>query len=561
MPKGFQFHSISHPYVVIATAVYLILSACATIVSPTGGPKDVTPPTIVSSQPLNYSTNFKGNKVIINFDEYIAIKDIEKQLIISPPLPSIPEIKIKGRSLVFRTKDTLRSNTTYNIYFGDAVSDITENNKFPNLNFAFSTGPIIDSLSLEGQVTDAYTRLPVKEALVMLYSDFTDSTPKTKLPLYVTRTMENGSFRLNSLASGKYRVIALKDANNDYLYNLPNETIAFSGDSIQPVYNVTSLSDTTNKTEYANSAENVALNMFPEPDSVQRLLKSGMVSANKMILAFRFPVTHFRMKALNITDSLWCINEWNSTNDTLQSWLISKPDSLHLILSDYRMVDDTIVFSTVPKTTIKQKSNITPKLSIGHTALSNQLRFNKPFVLIFDNPLSTADTANLRLVNITKQDTTKALTYFTDSIKRHLQIFIPSSSNGEMKLLIPKGTFTDIYGFTHDSLAVTFNIIPKEEFGTFAVKLKRFVKTPLIMQLLNEKGEILDSQTITTSDELNFGYRKPGNYKLRAIYDANGNGKWDTGIFLKKQQPEIIIIHPKVFEVRANWEMEEEWQL
>lgn len=563
MPKAGQYINL-HPYkyTIIATLCYLVLVSCATIVAPTGGPKDIAPPVIVSSQPQNFSTNFKGNKVIITFDEYVAIKDIEKQLIVSPPLANQPDIKVKGKSLVFHTKDTLRNNTTYNIFFGDAVADITENNKYPNLNFAFSTGPVIDSLSLAGQVTDAFTRLPVKEALVMLYTDFTDSVPKTRLPLYVTRTAVDGSFKLNSLARGKYRVIALKDANNDYMYNLPNEMVAFSNDSVESMLMSTSSgTDSTKKLNYVNSTDKVALTMFPEPDSIQRILKSGMVSAHKMVLIFRFPVSDFAMNPIVTPDTAWSINEWNRTQDTLQSWLIHQPDTLKMIVSEYRMKTDTLAFSTTLKSTVKQKPNATPKLGIGHTAQGSQLAFNKPLVVIFENPLQLFDTTALKLISTLKQDTVSLISTFTDAIKRHLNVQLPGNMSGEYKLLIPKGTFTDIYGITHDSLAINFNMIPREELGTFVVKLTTFSPTPLIMQLLSEKGDILDEQIIIKSNIVNFGYRRPGKYRLRAIYDANANHKWDTGVFLKKQQPETILIHPKVFEVRANWEMEEEWQL
>lgn len=559
--KALPDHSHSSLIPLLASVCFLLLSACATIVAPTGGPKDVDPPVIVSSQPKNHSTNFNEKKITITFNEYVSLKDVEKQLIVSPPLAGIPDIRIKGKSLVFTTKDTLRSNTTYNIYLGDAVADITENNKYLNLNFAFSTGPVIDSLSMSGQVTDAYTRLPVKEALVLLYTDFTDSVPKTKLPNYVTRTTENGTFRLNSLASGKYRVIALKDANNDYLYNLPNETVAFSSDSIQSIFLGGNKADTTEKLTYENATDKVALNMFPEPDSLQRIVKSGMVSKNKMMIAFRYPVTDFVLLPIGIKDSMWCVSEWNRRNDTLNCWLINKPDTLKLIASAKNMGNDTISFSTSLKSTNNPKIQDKPKLSISHTAASKQLAFNKPLRLVFENPLAKYDTSSLSLISSIAGDTIPIESFFTDSINRNLQLLLPGGMKGEYKVIIPKGSFTDIYDQTHDSLSISFSIIPIEEFGTFKVKLIRVTNTPLIMQLLNEKGDLIDEKVIGNHNIADFGYRRPGNYKLKAIFDMNANNKWDTGVFLKKQQPEPIQIHPKVFEVKANWEMEEDWQL
>ena len=148
MQSGLQkyFLTILKLFIPVALALYAI--SCATIVSPTGGPKDITPPKMLSSQPSDLSTNFNGNKIVLNFDEYIELKTPEKYLLISPPLKDLPDIKIKGHSVVIKLEDSLRVNTTYNFYLGDAIVDISENNPFANFNFAFSTGPDIDSLSL-----------------------------------------------------------------------------------------------------------------------------------------------------------------------------------------------------------------------------------------------------------------------------------------------------------------------------------------------------------------------------------------------------------------------------
>jgi len=548
-----------------AVLVFYAVS-CATIVSPTGGPKDVTPPKLVSSDPKNLSTNFKGNKLTLNFSEYVDLKTPEKFLLISPPMGDAPDMKVKGRTIVIKVKDSLHINTTYNFYFGEAIVDITESNPVPNFNFAFSTGSEIDSLSLSGNVTDAFTRMPVKDALVMLYTDFTDSLPMKQIPRYVSRTTDDGTFRLNNLASGKYRVVALKDGNSDYLYNLPTEMIGFCSDSVEPYYSAIDIHDTnTVKTEPAIHKP-VSIDMFPEPDSIQRILKSVIASRNRLSVAFRYPMETPGFRALNIPDTLpWSLQEWNPAHDTLNAWLLNKPDTLRLEVSEKGVVLDTIRISTTMKVTGRGKNNeAATRLKYITTVNGGVIGYNRPFRLTFANPVIEYYPDSLKLSIRTSKDTSimTPVSRFTDSIHRHLVISHNWNTSDSYDLYIPKGSFIDIYSDTCDSTHVSFRITPLEEYGKFAVILNRQdSKCPVILQLLDEKGLVLNQHFITNEKRVDFGLLAPGKYSLKAIMDANHNGRWDTGKFLKKVQPETVLIHPKIFEVRTNWDLEETWDL
>ncbi len=551
----------------IPSAIVLFAWSCATIVKPSGGPKDITPPKMVSSTPEDLSTNFKGNKLILDFDEYIQLKTPEKFLLISPPLSKLPDIKVKGRSVVIRLADSLRSNTTYNFYLGDAIVDITEGNAITNFNFAFSTGPDIDSLSLAGNVTDALTRMPVMGALVLLYKDFTDSVPMKQIPMYVSRTTDNGSFRMNSLASGKYRAVALLDMNNDYMYDLPNEMIGFSSDSVQPSFNSISQNDTSAIAQKALEQQySLSIDLFPEPDSIQRILKSVIAAKHRLNVAFRYPMSSPGFRVLNIPDSLpWGLQEWNNTNDTLNAWLLNEPDTLKLEVSDHGNVMDTITLSTTMKVTDKARN--TPKAtSLKYSAsLKNKiLGYNQPLILSFENPVKEYNPNAFTLVRQTGKDTTTILPVvrFTDSIHRHMLVSYNWNTTDYFDLYIPKGSITDIYNESCDSTHVAFKVKPMEEYGNFAVTINRPVQEyPLIIQLLTEKGLVVSQKIVTTEKLVDFGLLPPGRYGLKAIIDANRNGRWDTGIFLKKIQPEKVLVHPKIFEVRTNWELEETWDL
>jgi hypothetical protein len=567
MQSGLQkyFLTILKLFIPVALALYAI--SCATIVSPTGGPKDITPPKMLSSQPSDLSTNFNGNKIVLNFDEYIELKTPEKYLLISPPLKDLPDIKIKGHSVVIKLEDSLRVNTTYNFYLGDAIVDISENNPFANFNFAFSTGPDIDSLSLSGNVTDAFTRMPVKGALVMLYSDFTDSLPMKQIPVYVSRTTENGNFRLNCLASGKYRAVALLDGNSDYMYNLPTEMIGFSSDSVQPFYNAVNLND-TNAAKQSDLGKQilVSINLFPEPDSTQRILKSTIAAKNRLMVAFRYPVSSPGFRALNIADSLpWAVQEWNHANDTLNAWLLNIPDTLQLEVSELGVVLDTISIATAMKVTGRAKSSGKAIPLRYTTSLGNgMLGYSKPLLLSFMNPVKTYDLSALKLTIKTAADTNTItpVARFTDSIHRHLLVTYNWNSNDKYDLYIPKSSLYDIYSDTCDSTHVMIQMRAVDEYGKFAVVVNRLEQTcPVIIQLLTEKGLVVDQHIVTNGKRVDFGLLAPAKYGLKAIMDANGNGRWDTGEFIKKIQPERVLVHPKIFEVRTNWELEEIWDL
>ncbi len=569
MPKGLHNYFRFTLRILIPAMVAVYMISCATIVSPTGGPKDVTPPKLVNSEPRNLSTNFSGNKLILNFNEYVSLKTPEKYLLISPPLPTLPDIKVKGHSVVIKIEDSLRSNTTYNFYLGNAIVDLAEENPVRNFNFAFSTGPQIDSLSLSGNVTEAFTRMPVKGAIVMLYNDFTDSLPMKQIPTYVSRTTDDGKFMFNSLAAGKYRAVALLDGNNDYKYNLPTELIGFNADSVQPYYIPESLKDTATSKKDSLKIDNpdmLSLNLFPEPDSTQRILKSVMVSKDRLAIFFRYPTKSPVFRVLNLPDSLpWAIKEWTHNNDTLNAWLLNKPDTLKLEIADQGLVLDTLNISTTMKVVGKPRTTATEtKLKFTNSAMGGKLEYGKPFILTFSNPVKSYISDSLKLKIITGKDTAfvRPLAQFTDSIHRHMKINYKWDANSRYDLYLPRGSVSDIYNENCDSIHIMFGMRPLDEYGTFKVQINRQDKSyPMIIQLLTDKGVVVDERIVTTGKYADFGLLPPATYGLKAILDKNANGRWDTGKFIMKIQPETILIHPKKFEVRTNWELEETWDL
>ena len=543
-----------------------LLYSCATIVAPSGGDKDITPPRLVYSEPKNQSAHFSGNRLVLSFSEYIQLKEIEKNLLISPPMNVAPEMKIKGRSIVIKLKDTLRSNTTYSFYFGNAIVDLTEQNPLKNFTLAFSTGDVIDSLSLVGNVTDPFTRLPVKDVLVMLFSNLADSAPMLEPPNYVSRTNDAGVFALGSLASGKYRLLALKDGNNDYMYNLPTEQIAFYDSLVEPFYIAPVITDTSIVIT-APPDKQFELIIFPEPDSIQRVQKWGMIAPHEMQFIFRYPTAGPELIPINIDSNLtWSIREFTPNHDTLTCWLTgSLPDSLKLKVLDQGKIIDTLELSTLFKLKSIGRKNQEADTSLKFHSVagrSGYLDWNSEYVLTFANPLAAYVPGMIRLIISGNPDTLSPESGYADEIHRKMHVRYPWKTGDEYTLLFPKGTFTDIYGQVNDSVKSSFKLKPKDEYGIFSLQMKRKNDAyPLIIQLLSEKGAVVQQRIVTGSQKIDFGFLAPGKYKLKAIYDENRNGRWDTGILIRKKQPERTALHPKTFEVRGNWELEEEWEL
>jgi len=281
----------------------LLLASCANIVTPSGGSKDITPPAVVKSSPENYSTRFDVDIVTITFDEFIQLQDLRNHLIISPPIEQAPDFRIKGKTVIIKFAEKLVDNTTYTINFGDAIRDITESNPIENFQYVFSTGDFLDSLSIKGKVENAFDLKTAKGTLVMLYacsntSSEYDSLPYKELPNYFAKTDASGGFKINNIKEGKYQVFALKDENRNYLYDLPNEQIAFLNKTIDP----------------AGSSE-ILLPLFEETKSKQRLKKAYAEQYGKLTFIFNEPTNNVRLRPLNFSSKKpWEIVDFTKNN-------------------------------------------------------------------------------------------------------------------------------------------------------------------------------------------------------------------------------------------------------
>ena len=431
------------------------LTRCANPVTPTGGLKDIQPPKTVKCTPPNSSTYFLAKEIKIEFDEFVQLKDPNNQITISPPWLPNTDYKIRGKSIIIKLNDSLHANTTYSFNFGDAISDITENNVSRNFIYVFSTGSYIDSLSLDGQIIDAFDLTQQKDVLAMLYLDNNDSIPFDSLPYkvkpyYLTRTNEKGEFRLINLSDASFKIFALKDINSSFTYDLPDEKIAFLDTLVKGVYMAPVTKDTLTKDTLTKDALRkdtitkdvlnkdtvaarvgkkplIALRMFQQYDSIQRVMKSVVIQDGQVGLYFRYPLKRPKFIPLNFTPSTgWNMEETNRTHDTVYLWFSNLPhDSLVLQVEDNGKIIDTVELDLTRKAekakSGKKEVTLSKRLMIQSNMTGGYLKqFTNEPVLTFSYPLSGYKFSSVSLV--AGVDTLKPKIVFADSLKRSIRL-------------------------------------------------------------------------------------------------------------------------------------------
>ncbi|MEI8201695.1 MAG: Ig-like domain-containing protein [Bacteroidota bacterium] len=553
-----------------------LLTACAIISPPTGGEKDLIPPKIVRTQPENYSVHFKGNKIRLYFNEFVNFSMQGSQLVISPPLRKTPEVTLRGKSLILSFDDTLKENTTYTFNFGNTIADLNEGNQLKDFRFVFSTGSIIDSLSLKGNVYDAFTGLPMKDITVMLYDTLNDSAVYHQRPLFASISNETGFFRLENLPGKQFKIVALKDGNTNYLYDLATEQIAFLDSNITPSYSLPdsitkinpSKKDSLSKTNTLridslvkiNSAKNITMNLFTEKDSIQRVMKVIQPNRGTAIVYFTYPVTDLQVKPLFSQTSWNPIFEYNQSRDTIQMWYKSVDDTLSVTISDKDKVLDTVLIDQ--KKNVRSAKNAFDKAKTGNitNVQADWLNFYDTLSVTFSFPIEKTDFSRLELY----QDSTaiQAKPILSNKNKRSIQILYPWKEATNYSILIRDSLIQDILGRSNDSLKVRFRLKPIEMYGTILLNFKPDkIEGPYIIQLIQKSGKIVAQRFVDKAQQLKFEFLDPGDYTFKLIIDKNNNRHWDTGRFIKKLQAEKVYILPTPITVRTNWDSEIDWNL
>ena len=515
----------------------IFLQNCAQISAPTGGDPDEIPPALDSNGtvPLNYSTNFRGNQIVLTFNEYFVLKNPTANVFFSPSIDYEPEFVIKGKTLTILFERQLKENTTYTINFGDAISDYTVGNKIPDFKYVFSTGDFIDSMSTRGKVIDAFTGKPVEGAVVMLYEDYTDSIVSKIKPIYYSVTNKQGDYTMNYLKAGTYKLFALKDENRNFMYDLPNEQVG-ANDSL-----ITLLSDTASS--YS------VISIFTKDYKKQAITFKKFYYPGKLVMTFARAADSITFYKNDSTELKYESIEINEERDSVIIW---KPN-----LGSEKSVLNVRLDTTVETINIYPFSapKITPNLIAKPK--SPTISKDKPFVLVFEQPI---DSFSMEGVKVFK-DTSKIPLSSVLIDKQNLLLIFDSKQDERYSYLILPNSITDIFGIQNsDSLTGKIIIRKDDYFGSFTLKLNpKNDSVNYLISILDDKGNLIDKKATTGVSEVNFNNLEPGKYSIKAVEDINQNGKWDTGDYYLKLKPEQVFYFPQEIEIRSNWEMAESW--
>jgi len=563
----------------------ILISACATVVRPTGGPKDITPPVVLSSNPKDGSKNMHKSEIVIKFDEYVILKQLSKQMVVSPQMPEKPIVSISGKKLTIKLPDSLRENTTYTIFFGDAVVNFKENLPVHNFSYVFSTGNIVDSLELQGVAVNSFDHSTLEDLFVMLYKSSDDSVIYKNTPYYLTKAESNGNFYLNNLAPGKYQVYALKDNNRNYIYDQITEEVAFY-DSLVVPYHPSEYNniDSTIKLKNTDIPAPINLFTFTEEPKETKFITKKIYPPNKVLFTFNRAVEDFRIEALDFTPkSDWHFDVYGLNKDSITCYLLGiNKDTIKIALFDGNTALDTLELVLIKK---KRKNNsrgtglfgrkskkekqdtiikkVIPKISYTHNA-SGSFPFFSDIELKFRVPISAYDFSKIELYK--KRDTLwvpiKVKAFLSDTIsKQRVKLKAVFEERKSYKLLIRDSCFFDLYNATNDTLKTLFTTTEIREYGSLMVNIKYKDEHPLIVQLLNSKDVIIREDIIYSNKLITYPYLADGKYKIKGIIDRNLNGKWDSGDLIKKIQPEQILYINNIIDIRANWDNEQLWEI
>mgnify|MGYP001327352249 CR=1 FL=1 len=522
----------------------IILFGCAKRGTPTGGPKDSIPPVLVNASPKLNSTNFDSEEIRLTFDEWIKLDKVQDQLIISPPLEkSSYEIKpLSGvtKKVFLKFLDSLAPETTYTINFGNSIQDNNENNPLTFFSYTFSTGETIDSLYIRGNTKDAFSQESDEFISLQLYrvdSLFKDSIIFNDKPTYISNTLDSTNYKFQNLKEGKYLLIALKDVDNNYFFDPFYDKIGFL-DSL-----ITLPRDSV-----------IDLKLFKEETEII-WDKPHFINSEKIGFGYYGKLDLDKIKIeSNIPDSVNYVFIKEKETDTLNLWLSRNSfDSLNFSLIE----TDTIKLTTVKfdrkRDSLIDSLDVSPKtVNVIHLKESFKISSNIPLNKIEDSLITIRDIDSLIIP-------------FTTSINDRLDeidIDFEVSPSDDYSIFIKPRAIKDIRGTENDTLQ--YNVVSQtlEDYGNVFLDVITNNDSKYILHLIDSSSNIIrEFNNVNSNSTIIFDYIRPGKYTFRLIEDINSNDIWDTGNYLKQVQPEPVYYFPSELDVRANWDLNETFNL
>ncbi|MBR4585929.1 MAG: Ig-like domain-containing protein [Bacteroidales bacterium] len=548
----------------------LFFPSCAnTTQAPSGGKKDTIPPYIIDIKPLPgvVGVPLTGASFVFTFSEYVTIKT-PTNIFLSPPQKRTPKSRLRGRSLIVSFEEPLLPNTTYTLSFTDAIADANEGNMFAGYTYVFSTGEQIDTMMMTGTVVNCNTLAPVKGATVVLYKDHRDSAIYQGPPYAATKTDDWGFFVLPYIQDTLYRLYAIKDANNDNLYDSESEQVAFIDSLLRPVMVAGDTVREMLKYDMLDTVRCLArrseheLKLFREKPSRQYIVKKVRASERSAYLTFHAPGAWI--------DSLWIrgyrddqlISQFNILQDSLELWINSRraaPDTMRIYVnyrktdSLGRLVPDQEIVK-LPMTRENRTYSKSTRRDIKHDDTTCVYTFKaepenveqEGFILEFRNPIISEqfDSVQFRIINTRQRESRGEFTVEQDSLNLRRYILRPKEDlvrGFEYSMKLPYRAFRDINGFYSDSALVKVSLPTDESLSVLELELSS-VDRKIIVELLGEKRDRVLRTYVTDKDgTLRFPYLKAGRYSIRITEDGNRNSIVDTGSLLEHRQPESVV--------------------
>lgn len=577
-------------------AAALLLAACASIGRPEGGPRDMTPPVMVSSTPAPGSVNVSNGRIDIVFDENITLDDPMNKIVVSPPQKKQAQISSNGRRVRINLRDTLRDSTTYTVDLADAVRDLNEGNILDGLAIDFSTGPSIDTLMISGIVFEGRTLEPAQGMIVGVYSTPVADTALTTLPMdRITKTNALGRFTIRNLKPGSYRVFAINDLNHDFHWDR-SEDIAFLDRDISPSTMAVEVTDT-----FTDAAGNDSLVTRPAtrflPDDILLTWFNENYKPLYLVKHERPDARRLTLEMSTHSDSLPQLTLLNTVRagarldreavlqsspglDSLTYWLrdttLIGSDTLKIAarylhtdtLDNITFTTDTLTFALrQPKKKKKrdEETDSVPKLEFVNIGISSRQPQDLNIPLLFETsaPTASIDSAGFRIEVL------------VDSVWMPVAARIPSPPDSlqPMRLLTemtwkPKTKYrvtidslavTDIYGNHNRPFVQEVSTHAIEDYAALFFNIGDLGPDSAIVELLSSDKPVRLEPV--RNGVATFEYVTPGAYYARLFIDRNQNGRWDTGSVADTVQPEDVFYFSKKLNLKKNWDVEQQWNI
>ena len=586
----------------------LAVVSCAKMGQPDGGWYDETPPVIVRTTPQDQGTNIKDKKISIYFNEYIKVDNPTEKVVISPPQIEQAEIVASGKKIAVELKDSLKPNTTYTVDFSDAITDNNEGNPLGNYTYTFSTGGHIDTMQVAGYVLNAQNLEPIKGILVGLYNNLSDTIFTKEPMLRVSRTDSRGKFIIKGVAPGDYRIYALQDADNNYVFNQKSEQLAFSHEIITPSFKPDVRQDTVwrdslhidsiMRVPYTHFLpDDIVLRAFTETQTDRYLIKTERTEPDRFTLYFSYGDSLLpQITGLNFNADDAFIIEAAEKRDTVTYWLrdtmLVNQDTLRMevkymatdTLGVLRLQTDTMdILAKVPyEKRLKQQQDeyeewkkkqekakkrgkeyeteMKPKALEPKYNVASEPDPDQNITITMPAPLASADTSRIHLYS--KHDTLWYKSPFVlrpkPGVHRTYELLGEWRPGIEYSLEIDTMAFTDIYGKTSAPKKQGFKVKTEDSYATILFDITGMADTTVVVQLLNSSDAVV-KEAATDNGRAEFYYIKPDTYYARMFIDSNRNGIWDTGDYAADRQPETTYYYPDKIECKAKWDLTLTW--